>query len=50
MKIAQFHMRMDSELKKEAQEYAAKTGRTLPGLIDWLLRKHLESAKNEKPR
>lgn len=42
MKDAQLTIRINAELKKKAQEYATSTGRTLAGLIEWLLRKEIE--------
>jgi antitoxin component of RelBE/YafQ-DinJ toxin-antitoxin module len=35
------HARISSDLKKAAQQHAKDTGRTLAGLIEWLLRKEL---------
>jgi antitoxin component of RelBE/YafQ-DinJ toxin-antitoxin module len=41
-KDAYIHIRINGELKAAAQDYAKNTGRSLAGLIDWLLRKELK--------
>lgn len=47
MKDSYIHIRINSELKAAAQDYAQETGRTLAGLIDWLLRQELKKADAE---
>jgi hypothetical protein len=42
------HIRINSDLKQQAQQHAAETGRTLAGLIDWLLREELKQADSLK--
>jgi hypothetical protein len=42
------HARISSDLKKAAQQHAQDTGRTLAGLIEWLLRKELNHAGSLK--
>lgn len=44
MKQTIYGLRIEVDLKKAAQDYANKTGRTLPGLIKMLLRNELEKA------
>jgi antitoxin component of RelBE/YafQ-DinJ toxin-antitoxin module len=46
-KDSQLFIRINSDLKQKAQEHAADTGRTLAGLIEWLLKKELESKSNK---
>lgn len=41
-------LRTTSELKQAAQQHAQDTGRTLAGLIEWLLRKELNHADSLK--
>jgi hypothetical protein len=45
IKDSQLGIRINSELKQAAQEYAESTGRTLAGLIEWLLKKEMEANK-----
>ena len=42
MKDTQLTIRINSELKEKAQQYAKETGRTLSGLIEWLLKEELK--------
>lgn len=42
MKDTQLTIRINSDLKQQAQEHAENTGRTLAGLIEWLLRQELK--------
>ena len=42
MKDSYIHIRINGELKQAAQQHAKETGRTLAGLIDWLLRQELK--------
>lgn len=42
MKDTQLTIRINSDLKKQAQQYAEDTGRTLASLIEWLIRKEIE--------
>lgn len=42
MKDTQLTIRINSELKEQAQQYAEDTGRTLSGLIEWLLKEELK--------
>ena len=42
MKDSYIHIRINGELKQAAQQHAKETGRTLAGLIEWLLRKELK--------
>ena len=42
MKNDFIHVRVNGELKQEAKEYAKETGRTLAGLIEYLLKKELK--------
>jgi antitoxin component of RelBE/YafQ-DinJ toxin-antitoxin module len=44
MKDDRIYIRINSDLKKQAQQHAADTGRTLAGLIEWLLRQEIEKA------
>jgi antitoxin component of RelBE/YafQ-DinJ toxin-antitoxin module len=44
MKDTQLTIRINSELKQQAQEHAENTGRTLAGLIEWLLRQEIKKA------
>jgi antitoxin component of RelBE/YafQ-DinJ toxin-antitoxin module len=37
------HIRINSDLKQQAQQHAAETGRTLAGLIEWLLKQELKN-------
>jgi antitoxin component of RelBE/YafQ-DinJ toxin-antitoxin module len=46
MKDAQLTIRINSELKQKAQEHAESTGRTLAGLIEWLLKREIETNKS----
>jgi hypothetical protein len=39
------YIRINSELKQAAQQHAQETGRTLAGLIEWLLRQELKKNK-----
>ena len=48
MKDSYVHIRINGELKQAAQDYAQETGRTLAGLIDWLLRQELKKAGSLK--
>jgi hypothetical protein len=41
-KDSYIHIRIDSYLKQAAKQHAADTGRTLAGLIEWLLRQELK--------
>ena len=47
-KDAYIHIRVDEDLKQAAKQHAADTGRTLAGLIEWLLRKELNHAGSLK--
>jgi hypothetical protein len=42
------YIRINSELKQAAQQHAQETGRTLAGLIEWLLRQELKKAGSLK--
>ena len=42
MKDSYIHIRINGELKAAAQDYAKDTGRSLAGLIEWLLRQELK--------
>jgi antitoxin component of RelBE/YafQ-DinJ toxin-antitoxin module len=42
MKDTQLTIRINSDLKQQAQEHAENTGRTLAGLIEWLLKQELK--------
>jgi hypothetical protein len=44
MKNDRIYIRIDADLKAQAQTYASDTGRTLAGLIEWLLREELKKA------
>ena len=35
------HIRIDGDLKKAAQQYAEETGRSLAGLVEYLLRQEM---------
>jgi hypothetical protein len=48
MKDSYIHIRINSELKQAAKQHAQDTGRTLAGLIEWLLRKELNHAGSLK--
>jgi hypothetical protein len=48
MKDDYIHIRVSSELKQAAKQHAAETGRTLAGLIEWLLRQELKQADSLK--
>lgn len=48
MKDAKISLRTDSDLKRQAEDYAKETGRTLAGLIDWLLRQELKKADSRQ--
>lgn len=50
MKDDYIHARIDSDLKQAAKQHAADTGRTLAGLIEWLLRQELKNADNSGKR
>ena len=47
-KDSYIHIRINSELKQAAKQHATDTGRTLAGLIDWLLRQELKKAGSLK--
>ena len=47
MKDAFIHVRVTSGLKQKAQEYARETGRTLAGLIEYLLKKELKKGEEK---
>ena len=47
-KDSYIHIRINGELKQAAKQHAADTGRTLAGLIEWLLRKELNHADSLK--
>ena len=47
-KDSYIHIRINGELKQAAKQHAADTGRTLAGLIDWLLRQELKKADSLK--
>ena len=47
MKNDFIHVRVNGELKQEAKEYAKETGRTLAGLIEYLLKKELKKGEKE---
>lgn len=47
-KYDRLHIRIDSDLKQAAKQHAADTGRTLAGLIEWLLRQELKKADSLK--
>ncbi|MDD5064978.1 MAG: DUF6364 family protein [Phycisphaerae bacterium] len=42
MKDTQVTLRINSELKNKAKQYAEDTGRTLASLIEYLLKKEIE--------
>ncbi len=42
MKTDYLHIRIDPDLKSQAQAYAADTGRTLAGLIEFLLKQEIK--------
>lgn len=42
MKDTYIRIRTTTELKQAAKQHAADTGRTLAGLIEWLLRQELK--------
>lgn len=44
MKDTRLNIRISSELKKQAQELAAKDGRTLANWLEQLIRKEIEKA------
>jgi antitoxin component of RelBE/YafQ-DinJ toxin-antitoxin module len=44
MKDTQLTIRINSDIKSQAQQYANDTGRTLSGLIEWLLKREIEKA------
>ena len=44
MKDTYLHIRISSELKKQAQELATKDGRTLANWLEQLIRKEIEKA------
>jgi antitoxin component of RelBE/YafQ-DinJ toxin-antitoxin module len=46
MKDTQLTIRINSDLKQKAQEHAESTGRTLAGLIEWLLKREIETKSN----
>lgn len=46
-KDSYIHIRINGELKQAAQDYAQETGRTLAGLIEWLLRQELKKGEKE---
>ncbi len=50
MKDAKISLRTDSNLKRQAEDHAKETGRTLAGLIEWLLKQELKkhSADNRQ--
>ena len=48
MKDSYIHIRINGELKQAAKQHAADTGRTLAGLIDWLLRQELKKADSQE--
>jgi len=47
MKDSYIHIRINGELKQAAQDYAQETGRSLAGLIEWLLRQELKKGEKE---
>ena len=47
-KDSYIHIRINSELKQAAKQHAADTGRTLAGLIEWLLRQELKKAGSQE--
>ena len=47
-KDSYIHIRINSELKQAAKQHATDTGRTLAGLIDWLLRQELKKADSQE--
>lgn len=47
-KDSYIHIRINSELKQAAKQHATDTGRTLAGLIDWLLRQELKKADSRQ--
>lgn len=48
MKDAKISLRTDSDLKRQAEDYAKETGRSLAGLIEYLLRQELKKAGSLK--
>lgn len=44
MKDTQYNCRMNSEFKSAAKKYANSTGRSLGGLINYLLEKEMDEA------
>ena len=48
MKDSYIHIRINGELKQAAKQHAADTGRTLAGLIEWLLRQELKKAGSQE--
>jgi len=44
MKDTQLTIRINSEIKSNAQQYAEDTGRTLSSLIEWLLKEEMKKA------
>ncbi len=47
MKDSYIHIRINSELKQAAQDYAQETGRSLAGLIEYLLRQEIKKGEKE---
>ena len=47
-KDTQITIRINSDLKQAAKQHAAETGRTLAGLIEWLVRQELKKADSLK--
>jgi len=48
MKTEKYNMRIDSELKEQATEYAQSQGRSLANLIEYLLRKELSNKQQKE--
>ena len=44
MKDTQLTIRINSNVKSQAQQYALDTGRTLSSLIEWLLKEEIKKA------
>lgn len=47
-KDSYIHIRINGELKQAAKQHATDTGRTLAGLIEWLLRQELKKAGSQE--
>lgn len=47
MKDTNLNIRINSDLKEQAKQYAESTGRTLAGLIEWLLKQELSKNRDK---